>query len=145
MTRIPEPPIYQEIAAKEDGKATLPWILFFNSLYNGDTGTAWTPTFQNLTEVGGTSTKVGRYYKIGQGLCFFRVTVTPVTNTSATAGTTYIDNFPLLFTSDSANLAVSGVLGSNAGMNVASNNRIYPPTWTTLTNPVTIIGFGEVR
>jgi len=143
LTQVSPPPIYEHMI-EQDGKATLPWILFFNNIFNGSSGTDFTPTFQNLTTVG-TPTISGRYYKLGSGLVFFRITIIPATSTSAVAGTTYCDNFPLLFSNDSANLAVSGGAGGNAGMNVASNNRIYPSGWSAVTVPLTIVGMGEIQ
>lgn len=141
MTTIKEPPIY-ELLAETDGKARLPWILFFNSLFTGDTGTAWTPTFTNLT-ITGTPTITGKVYKIGQSLAYFSVRIVPATNTTAVAGTTYINNFPLTLKADGACLAVSGLLGSSAGMCDSATNRIYVPVWTTVTVPLTVVGFVE--
>ena len=138
---IQPPPIY-EILSGEDGKPKLPWIVFFNSVYNGDAGLNWTPNFESLG-VSGTPTITGRYYRLSQYLVFFRVTVIPDTNTTSTAGTTYIDNFPLVFSADGACIAVSGNLGATPGHIVASNNRIYTPGWTAATVPVTVLGIGE--
>lgn len=101
-----QPPPIQHPVIDEGSLATLPWILFFNQVFSGDTGTDWTPSFTSLTETG-TPTITGRYYKFG-ALVYFYVLVTPATDTSATAGTTYINNFPLDVTSDGACFAVSG-------------------------------------
>lgn len=141
MTTVKPPPIYEPLA-ENDGKPRLPWVLFFNSLFNGDTGTNWTPTFTNLT-ISGTPTITGRLYRIGQSLAYFSVLITPATNTSAVAGTTYINNFPLTLKKDGACLAVSGLLGSSAGMCDSATNRIYVPAWTTVTVPLTVVGFVE--
>lgn len=143
MTGVSPAPIYDQVI-DEEGKANLSWILFFNSLYEGDTGTEWTPTFTSLTEVGGSATITGRYYRVGRRLCYFRVLITPVTNTSATAGTTYINNFPITFSNDGFCVAMTANTGSNAGHVVASNNRIYVPSWTTITTPITVVGVAEV-
>lgn len=137
---IDPPPTYDQLT-DEEGKTKLSWLLFFDALFRGDQGDVWTPTFQNLTEVG-TPTITGKYYKIGS-LTFFSVLIVPGTNTSATAGTTYIDNYPLPFTADGACWAMSGNVGDGPGHIVASNNRIYTPGWTTVTIPLTIIGIGE--
>lgn len=136
------PPIIGELI-DQTGKASLPWIQFFNQMYDGDLGTDWTPNFENLTEVGGDATIEGRYYQVTKGLAFFRVDVTPVTNTSATAGTTYIDNFPLEVNANGFCLSVSGNLGGSLGIVRSSDGRIYVPTWTTVTNVVTILGMVE--
>jgi len=140
--RLP-PPTYEPLIADEGANATLPWILFFSGIYEGDSGTTWTPTFTDLTEVG-TATITGTYYKITQKLVYFVVTITPETSVSSTAGTTYINNFPLQLTKDGACLAVSGGLGSNAGHCVASNNRIFIPSLSAVTVPATIVGLAVV-
>lgn len=143
MSSINNPPIFTPVV-ENDGKSSIPWALFFNQLFEGDTGTAWTPTFQGLTVVT-PPTISARYYRISRRICLFRVTLGTPTNTSATAGTTYIDNFPLTITNDGFCIAVSGNLGGNAGHVVASTNRIYVPAWTTVTVPLTIVGFCEVQ
>lgn len=127
-----------------EGYPTLPYLLFFNSVYEGDTGATWIPTFQSLTETG-TPTISGKYYRISRRICLFFVTIIPGTNTSAVAGTTYIDNFPLTITTDGFCTAVSGNLGGTVGHVVASGNRIYVPAWTTVTVPLTVIGICEVQ
>lgn len=145
MAKVTPPPLYNAIAEEGDGIATVPWSLFFNQLYVGDTGTPWTPTFTGLTEVGGSADITGTYYKISQALTYFSIVITPVTNTSSTAGSTYVNNFPLNITKDGACSAVGGVLGLLPGMVQASTDRIYPPSWTTATVPVTISGIIEAR
>jgi hypothetical protein len=142
---IPSPPTQQPLVDK-NGAATLMWMLFFNGMFEGDAGEDWTPTLANLTEVGGAATKSGRLYQINQNLVYFTATITPVTNTSSTAGTTYINNFPLTLAADAACLAVAGNVGLGAaGHIVASNNRIYTPAWATITTPVTVIGLAAAR
>lgn len=137
------PPNYAKIS-DESGKASMPWILFFQGISNGDSGESWTPTFESLTE-DGTPTIEGRYYKLSKYIVFFRVTITPATSTTSTAGTTYIDNFPLQFGGDGVCFAVSGGLGASPGHIIASTNRVYVPSWTTVTVPLTIIGIGEAQ
>lgn len=138
-----EPPPIRENLTEENGAITMPWILYFNQTFNGDGGTPWTPTFESLTEVGGSATITGRYYQISKYLTYFNILVDPVTNTSATAGTTYVDNFPLTSFSNGICGTVSNKLGGGLGMVEASSNRIYVPGWTTLTTPVNIIGIVE--
>lgn len=140
MAKIDPPPIYEPISGS-DGKASLPWILFFNRIFTGDTGTSWTPTFTNLT-ITGTPTITGVYYKIGP-LCFFRITITPATDTSATAGSTYVNNFPLTMSAPGFCIPVSGLLGGGTGMCDAATNRIYPPSWSAVTVPLYILGLVE--
>ena len=118
----------------------MPWIIFFSGLSSGDQGTSWVPNLVNLTSVG-TPSFSGMYYKIGSLLTYFTAIITPATSTSAVAGTTYINNFPELISADGAVLAVSGSAGlGSAGMAQASSGRIYVPTWTTITVPVTVCG-----
>lgn len=150
MTAVPPPPINTPIM-DDQGKPDLSWIIFFNALYEGDTGSpatgngSWTPSFTNLTETGGSATLTGRYYRFnGRRLCYFSATITPVTNTSAVAGSTYINNFPLTFIADGIVFAVTGGSGSGSGHIVAANNRIYVPTWTNITTAITLVGLGEV-
>ena len=144
MTRISPPPINEPIVDGY-GNTSLPWILFFNNLWNGDTGDDWTPTFVSMGSTG-TPTYTGKIYRIGQRLAYFTITVTPATDTTSTAGTTYCDNFPMTLSSDGACLAASGFVGSEtAGMCKSSSNRIYPPAWAAITVPVTIAGLVEAR
>lgn len=145
MSNIKEPPIYQPLADPDSGIAALPWILFFNSIFEGDTGVAWTPAFTSLTVVGASPTITGRYYQLSESLCYFSIKIIPGTNTSAIAGTTFVNNFPLRMSADGINFAVSGLLGTNSGMNDSATNRIYVPTWTTVTVPLTVIGMVEAK
>lgn len=144
MSKISPPPIYEPIIADKDGTTALPWILFFNQIYEGDTGTVWTPTFTGLGSTG-TPTITGTYYKLTQNLTYFSVVVTPATDTTATSGATYIDNFPLTLRRDGACLAVNTAPSGAIGVCVSANNRIYVPTWTSVTIPVTILGLVEAR
>lgn len=141
MTSIKEPPIYEPLA-EDDGKARLPWILFFNSLFKGDTGTDWTPTFTSLA-VTGAPTITGKYYRIGRSLVYFTVNITPSTDTTSTAGTTYVNNFPLTMAGNGICFAVSGLLGSNSGMCDQITNRVYVPGWSAVTVPLTVVGLVE--
>jgi len=141
MSNVRPAPIYDPIA-DEESRASRSWILFFNGIFEGDTGTSWTPTFVNLTQTG-TPTITGYYYRITRRLVYFRVDITPATNTSATAGSTYIDNFPLVFSGNGICFAVTGNLGDGPGMVAAATNRIYVPTWTTVTVPLSVIGICE--
>jgi len=133
------PPTQEVLVEQETGFATLPWLLFFNQTFAGDAGVQWTPTFTNLT-VTGTPTITGRYFKLSRFIGVFWVRITPATDTSSVAGTTYIDNFPLNMAADGFCVAVSNGVGSSSGHVVATNRRIFTPTWTALTNPVQIVG-----
>ena len=143
MANVRPPPNDERIAGR-DGKATLSYIEFFENLFRGDVGTAWTPAFTDLT-ITGTPTITGRVYKLSQKLAYFAVTITPATDTSSVAGTTYINNFPLTLSADGACLAVSGLAGTAAGHCVAANNRIYTPAWTSVTVALTVVGLVEAR
>jgi hypothetical protein len=128
---------------ERDGVATIPWVLFFNSIFQGDTGTDFEPTFANLTTVG-TPTITGKYYLLSRQICYFSIRIVPGTSVTATAGSTAVTDFPLQFTADGACLAVSGLTGSNAGMISATDQKIYIPALSAVTVPVTIVGLAEV-
>ena len=136
-----QPPIYEKVTA-EDGKPTVPWLAFFGGIADGDAGSNWTPTYVNLSS-SGTPTHSGRYYRLNKYITYFVAKITPATSVTATAGTTYIDNFPLNFTNDGFCVAVSGNLGATPGHIVSANNRVYIPTLSAVTVPVYIIGIGE--
>lgn len=140
---LESPPIKNPLT-EDTGELTMPWLLYFNQTFNGDAGESWTPTFTSLTTVG-SPTITGRFYRISQFLCYFNVLVTPGTNTSATAGTTYINNLPVTAFSNGVCLTVSNNLGGGLGMITASNNRVYVPSWTTVTTPLNILGIVEAQ
>jgi hypothetical protein len=137
------PPIQTQIV-DEKGIATVPWILFFNGQFIGDRGKNWSPNFVNLAQVG-VPTITARYYLISRSLAYFRISITPGTNTTSTAGTTYIDNFPKVLNGDGTCIAVSGLLGSTPGMIEASSRRIYVPGWSSVTVPLSVVGLAEVQ
>jgi len=143
MTTNPAP-ITQQIV-DSSGLPTLPWVTFFNQTFLGDAGQAWTPNFVSLTQVGGNATITGRFYRVSRYLVYFRVDVTPVTSTSAVAGTTYIDNLPLAPTSNGFCTIVAGTTGGAIGIVRASDNRIYVPAWTAVTGTVTVLGICEAQ
>lgn len=138
MSNLQGPPIYDPLAG-DDGKANLSWILFFNELFSGDTGTAWSPIFSGLTITGGAPQVTGTYYSIGQ-FCVFEVHIVPGTSTTSTAATTAITNFPLQMQFDGINFAVSNGGGSGSGMCAQVSNLIYTPGWSAVTTPISIIG-----
>lgn len=141
---IEAPPI-TDIMIEQDGKARLSYILFFNALFDGDPGNSWAPTFTDLTSTG-TPTITGSYYRINQRVCLFYINITPSTDTSSIAATTYIDNFPLNFATDGVCFAStgSGAVQAIGGIR-ASDNRIYTPAWTSVTTPITVFGIAVVR
>jgi len=141
---IGAPPLYEPMV-DETGVASPLWTLFFNNLFEGDAGTEWVPTFVSLGQTG-TPTFRGRYYRLNQNVCLFYVTITPSTDTTSTAATTYIDNFPLRFQFDGVCFAStgSGAVQGIGGIR-ASDNRIYTPSWMTFSGPLTVFGFGVAR
>lgn len=142
MTRAILPPKTEPLI-DDDKFATLNWIAFLEALADGDSGTAWTPTFVGLTETG-TATLAGKYWRITKNLAFFRITITPATDTSAVAGTTYCNNFPL-------NITTAGIVGTVSGFTAgvsgatSSDKRIYTSAWTAITTPINIVGILEVQ
>lgn len=137
------PPIKWKMLSDND-ELELPWITFFDQVYNGDAGDAWTPTFQSLGSTG-TPTITGRYYRISQYILYFNILVTPATDTTSTAGTTYVDNLPVTAYNNGICMTISNNLGGAIGMVNATNNRIYTPAWTSVTTPINIIGLVEAR
>ena len=142
MSHVPLLPPREEALVDKNDYATLNWLIFFDQLANGSLGTTWTPTFVGLTEVG-TAVKTGVYYRLSRKLAYYRIVITPETNTSATAGVTYCDNFPLTMLAAGANVTCSGSTAAVSGTTFA-DKRIYTSTWTTITTAITIIGIAEV-
>lgn len=124
------------------GVPTLPWTLFFNQNFSGDAGTNWTPTFTNLS---GVAQITGRFYRLSQYLIYFTITVTPDSATSATAGSTYVGDLPFGINSDGFCASVSGAAGGSLGAVDADTGRIYVPSWSSVSSPVTILGICEAR
>ena len=143
MTTYSPPPIGDRLI-DEDGKLTLAWVMFMNQLYNGDRGNLWTPSFTSLGSTG-TPTFSGKFYFISKSLVYLRAIITPATDTSSTAGTTYMTGMPFTIAANGTCHAVASNLGSTGGMAVASSGRIYTPTWTSITVPVTITATLEVN
>lgn len=137
------PPIRSPIS-DEDENIELPWLRFFDQMYNGDAGNEWSPNFDNLAFVG-SPTITGRYYRLTRYILYFTITVTPGTHTTSTVGTTFVDNLPILPSGNGVCMSVSNNIGGSLGMVVASSNRIYTPGWSELTTPVTVLGIVEAR
>jgi hypothetical protein len=136
-------PIQQQVL-DENGLPTLPWTLFFNQNFEGDAGEEWQPSFTGLT-ISGTPAITGRFYRLSQYLVFFRIDIDPDTSTSATAGTTYVDNFPLDINSNGFCTVVSDTAGGGIGIVNTALNRIYVPAWTGITTLTTVLGICEAR
>jgi hypothetical protein len=142
MSRVVLPPKTEPIVDNEKFP-TLDWLAYFEGQAAGDFGTTWTPVFTGLTEVG-VATKTGTFYRLSNKLAYFRIVITPTTSTTAVAGTTYCDNFPLQITAASFSTTCSGSTAAVAGI-TSADKRIYTAAWTALVNPITITGFLEVR
>jgi hypothetical protein len=142
MARVQLPPKTEPLI-DEDKYPTLTWVSFFDGVATGDTGTVWTPTFVGLTEVG-TAVKTGIYYRLNSKLAYFRITITPATSTTAVAGTTYCNNFPLTITSDGMATTCSSFTAATAGV-TASDRRIYTTAWVAIPTPIIITGTIEVN
>lgn len=138
--QLEPPPLYDQMI-DESGKAKWSWSMFFQKLYQGDSGTNWTPTFTNLTTVGSPVIS-GTYYRLTRSLTYFSINITPATSTTSVAGTTYC-NYPLKLNNNGICFAVTGLLGSGSGMCDKASNNIYVPAWSAVTVPITIIGFVE--
>lgn len=141
MAKVDPPPIYENLADELTGKATLPYILFFNHLASGDTGQTWIPSFNGLTAVG-TPTISGTYYQFGS-LVYYRIDIIPGTSTTSVSGTTYCNNFPLIFRGFGVCAAVTNAPSAALGMVDSNTNRIYTPVWSALTSKVTVVGIAE--
>lgn len=138
------PPPLNENVIDNSGFPTIPWVLFFNQSFEGDAGTAWNPNFVGLS-ISGTPAISGRFYRLSQYLVYFRIDIDPDTSTTATAGSTYVNNFPLDFTANGLNTVVTNTTGGAVGINNASTNRIYVPSWSSVTTLTTVLGIGEAR
>lgn len=138
---LPILPPNTEALVDDDKLTTLTWLSFFDNVSRGDSGAIWTPTFTGLTETG-TATKTGKYWRLSNALTYFRIVITPATDTSAVAGTTYCDNFPLSIAQAGVSASLSGSSAAVAGI-TSSPKRIYTGTWTTITTPVTLVGIVE--
>ena len=138
------PPVQQPLLDQSGGTNIL-WILFFNSLFNGDAGVSWTPIISGLTNTGGTPKVSGRVYKLSNYLTFFRLSIVPEPsgNTSSVAGTTYVDNYPYVMSADGLCGSVSSKKGGSLGMCEQATNKIWLPTWTTVGAVVSVIGMVE--
>lgn len=139
---ITPPPTDNALIEDASGNPSLQWLIFFNSLFAGDAGESFVPLFNNLVAVGGLPKVTGQVYQLSAVIAIFVITVTPPTNGSTTciAGQTFIQGFPLKCAGNGVCFAVSGNLGGNSGMVDQGSGYIFPPTWSAVTVPLTIIG-----
>lgn len=141
----PQIPPNTEPMVDADKNVTLPWQAYFESTSEGDPGNVWAPTFQGLSSTGPAPTFGGTYYYLSQKLAYFHIVITPGSggDTSAVAGTTYCDNFPLSLAVDSASTTIGGT-GAAVGAISASAKQIYTATWTNAAGNITIVGIVEL-
>lgn len=135
-------PLRTEPLVDDQKFPTLAWQAFFENLAGGDTGTLWTPVFTNLT-VTGVPTYSGTYYRLSQKLVAFFAIITPATDTTAVAGSTYCEGFPLTFTKQGVSFSISGSGAVSAG--IGTDGKIYTGSWGPTSSTITIFGIGEVR
>lgn len=142
----PQIPIQTEPVVDDNKNVTLPWQAFFEAVANGDPGNTWTPTFQSLTHTGADPTITGVYYFLSDKLTYFRITITPASggDTSAVAGTTYCDNYPLTIGAQAGSLTIGGSGAAAAGI-TDGTRRIYTGTWTNAAVPISIMGIIELQ
>jgi len=140
---IPPVPLRSEQLVDGKGSMASNWFQFLEGLWRGDKGNDWTPTYSGLTETGA-ATHTARYFRVSASLYYVRIRVVPSTDTSSTAATTYLSNFPLTVPAMGTLQVLNETTLLPIGVAVVSTNgRIYPPTWTTVTAPITICGMIE--
>jgi hypothetical protein len=135
-TNVQQIPTFDPPIEGNEGKMRKSWILFLQTLLGGDSGQTFTPIATNLTGTG-TPTLTGAYFS-NQGFIDFWIKITPGVDTSSVAGTTYID-LPFAVNFDTGSFAAAGV-GAQVGAIEAATRRLYPPTWTGITVPITLTG-----
>ncbi len=142
----PQIPPNTEPMVDSNRNVTLPWQAFFESTSAGDPGNIWTPTFQGLSSTGPTPAFTGTYYYLSQKLAYFHIVIKPGSGgtTSAVAGTTYCDNFPLNLAVDSVAATVGGT-GAALGAIASGTKQIYTATWTSAAGIITIVGIVELQ
>lgn len=140
---LPVPPSRTAITSKGDEPQGI-WQKWFNLFWNNSAANTikWMPSFTGLT---GTATITGAYNRIG-GLLYFQVLITPVVNTTAVLGATYINNLPFKAnaygTLTSINISSKVVIGT--GQIDINTSNAYVPGWTAVTAPIAITGFVQI-
>lgn len=141
MSNVTAPPL-EDALVDPQLKANVSYAAFFENMYLGDVGTTFTPTFQNLTVVGD-PTYTAQYYRLSDRWYVVRIVIESTTTTASTAGSTYIDNFPLTLLNDGLTFATVGT-GVAASVAQAANNRLYVPGYGA-SNKATMICLVEAR
>ena len=132
-----------------NGMVNREWALFFQNLSQGDPGTLWTPTYSGLTLVGSV-VHTGKWYRISDYMQYFWATITSSGGGThaSTAGTTYLSNYPSDITGNGGSVRVSNMatnIAAGGGVAVASNDRIYLPTWAATAETFVVAGVVEAR
>lgn len=115
------------------------------SVYNLYTSGTWTPTWTNLTVVGGPPTYAGKWWRIGN-LVHARIKITPNGGTTAsTATSTYCNNLPFAAVEDEVALETSsGLSNDGPGFVVGGTTNLYTPTWAASSANRTINAWFEI-
>jgi hypothetical protein len=131
---IKDPIIEVDRSGKTDGFIKKTWIFFFNQVVDGDNGSDWTPIATNLS---GSYTLTGKYFR-NAGFIDFWINVDPITSSTSTLGTTFIE---LPFDASVAT-SCTAVYGSTVAQGIIdpSLNRLFPPSWGAVASVVTISG-----
>lgn len=140
MAKIKPPPTYDKIIL-DTLKVAPSWLLFFQQLFTGDQGQAWSPTFSGLSYTGAAPTLTGNYYQLSSKICKFNIVIVPSSgnNTTMAAGG-YVTNFPLTIAIDDPCFVCTNAPSVASGTCDSTNNRILLPTWTAITSKITISG-----
>jgi hypothetical protein len=141
MTNVTAPPL-EDLIADKTLRANASYAAFFENLYLGDVGTAWTPVATNLTIVG-TPTYTGQYYRLSDRWYAVTITVSSTTTTAATGGSTYFSGFPIQLLNDGALFSLVGT-GLGGGVAQQSTQRFYPSSWGA-SGLVTLVALVEAK
>lgn len=151
MSSLIPPPYQSEF--EEGAEISLGWKGFFNSLesilhFKNNHERTFTPSFTSLTDTG-----TGTYtadYKIFNGMLFFSYKISTTGNTSSTVGTTYVelplkpDNSGNKYVAKSNGDCVINNLSTKAsigtGLVEVSTSKVWLPTWSTVSDDVSISG-----
>jgi hypothetical protein len=141
MSKIKPPPTYDKLVSITTAKVSPSWLVFFQQLFTGDQGQAWTPTFSGLTFTGAAPTLQGYYYQLSSKVCKFNIVITPSSgNNTSMAAAGYVSNFPLKLALDDVCFVSTSAPSAVAGSCDAATNRILLPTWAAITSKITISG-----
>jgi len=107
-------------------KATLK--AYFDAIYSTYASGSWTPVPHSLTTTG-TPTYTGWWTRIGNRV-FIELKITPGTNTTSTAGTTYFTGLPYAVSVQGNGSAIDGGINSlGVGLIYTTGSKVFTPTW----------------